>query len=101
MIPENREQREIKNPEQECINFIMSYLRDNMSPAAMLLPNMRAAIVQRVTLTAKDWCLKRGMQWPAEKYQEVAKRAVNTYIKNWSGKQQGVDDRGHRLGKGW
>ena len=101
MIPENREQQEIKNSEQDCINCIMSYLRSNISPAAMLRPGIATAITQRVTLTAKDWCLKRGIQWPAEKYQEVAERAVTTYKKNWAGKQQGEDDRGHRLGKGW
>lgn len=101
MIPENREQQEMKNPEQECINFIMSYMRDNVSPAVMLRPEIAAAITQRVALTARDWCLKRNIRWPAEKYQQVAEKAVGTYKKNWTGKKQGEDDRGHRLGKGW
>lgn len=99
MIAENREQSEKRTDYEKCIQALESYLRQEASYEAISDEQMQHAFERRLALKAKDWNLKYKADMSEQDFIDIAREAVERYLKNWDGKEQGEDDRAHRLGK--
>lgn len=98
MIAGTRES--IENVNEECIQFLMSYLRQELSSDAIkngIADDMLNTLINK----AYDWSLRNNhdKDMTSADYDSIAREALNRYKNNWSNKKQGVDDRGHRFGK--
>jgi len=101
VIAENREQVERHMTREDCIQALESYLRQEASYNMLIDPKLKDTMQQRLAIKAKDFGLKYNMCMSENDYSTLAQDAISRYLYNWKNKQQGIDDRGHRLGKSW
>ena len=102
MIPEVREKMErtssnggVYDVEQK----LQSYLRDKYSVDSLQNTTSHEPTVRLLAQVAKDWCMKHNDYRTEDEYYKLAEKAIKTYLNNWNGKQQGVDNRSHNLGR--
>lgn len=61
MIAENREDTENRQSRQACKTALVKYLYSEADYASMSIPQVAAALRDRLLIRAKDYCLKYNM----------------------------------------
>ena len=80
---------------------LQDYLRKNYSPEVFDVGRMRDVTENLLVQVARDWDQSHRQSHPEQWYVETAKQAIDTFIDNWDGKTEGVDNRGRRFGKSY
>lgn len=91
------------DPEQkyygDCVQALEFYLRREANSEAIKNDGIADALERRLIFIAKDWDMHRLHNMSSDDYEAAAWDAMQRYKKNWRNKEQGTDDRSHRLGK--
>lgn len=96
MIPETRE---CSINKEDCIQALESYLRQEVSYQALFNKQILQGIKDRLMFKVKDFGLKYAVKISDNECEKYADEALSRFMDNWKDKEQGMDNRGHRLGK--
>lgn len=80
---------------------LQDYLRKNYSPEVFDVGRMREVTENLLIQVARDWDIVHKQSHSERWYAETAKQAIDTFVDNWEGKQEGTDDRGRRFSKSY
>lgn len=80
---------------------LQDYLRKNYSPKSLAIGNMKSSAEDILVQVAHDWDISHKQARPYDKYVEIAREAIDTFLSNWENKEEGVDNRGQRFGKSY
>lgn len=99
MNVETRENLERGN--EDVIQALEKYLRSELSSESLKNDSVVQGMRKRLYLKAKDYAFQHNQELDDTAANEAANEALQRYQHNWYNKEQGTDDRGHRLGKSW
>lgn len=96
-----REELERPYTDEDVIQDLEKYLRQEASSDVLDNDKMKDALKKRLFLKARDYAYNRGAEMADADASRLSQEALSRYERNWNGKVQGEDDRGHRLGISW
>ena len=99
MIPETREQLEKQQDIPNISYRLQDYLRREASVEQLNNTANYDAMLKRLVILIKDYCLKYNVGMSEEQCNNLASYAIKEYLSNWQNKTPGEDNRGHVFGK--